>query len=760
MGIACSILILLWVADELSYDRFHKNANELYRVVGNDGIVGKMTTSCGPLAGYMKDNYPDVVRATRYLPYSGSAFKYNDKILKISKGAFADPTFFEMFSFTFLRGDPKTALSNFTNIIITESMAKRFFENEDPIGKILLIDGKDPATVSAVIKDPPANSQLQFDFVLNTLILKYIGFPIEDWSSSGLQTFIQVHKNTDIQKLNTQIADIMPKQIPGFNRKLLLQPLTNIHLNTDYAYDLPGLGDIKYIYIFSAIALFLILIACINYINLSTARMLKRSKEVGLRKVMGSNRFQVIKQFFSESFIIVIVSFIAAIVLVEILLPPFNQISSKVLAINYYDTTFLSGITVLLILVSLISGGYPALFLSSVKPIYAIKNILSDGQRGSFNRKVLVVVQFSLSIMLIIGTTTVYHQLNYIKNKKLGFDKENILCIGAKGKFLSNYNTMKNELLGQSSILDVTAEDRLFTNSTSSTVNVNWEGKDDKTDVHVEYSYVDYNYFDMLNIGMTDGRKFSQEMSTDQTAFILNQEAVDQMKLKQPVGKRFVLNNIEGKIIGVIKNTYFKSLHHNIMPAAFMALNNYSIRSFTYNGIILVKAAAGKTQDAITAIENIWKKVNPNIPFEYHFLDETIDKQYVKENQTANIFSYFSLIAVFISCLGLYGLTVFIIESRLKEIGVRKVLGASITSIVEMLYKDFTKLILVSNIIACPLAWYVMNKWLEDFAYRIDISWWVFVSSGGIALIIALITVSFQAIKAAIANPVDALRYE
>ncbi len=760
IGIACSILILLWVADELSYDRFHKNANEIYRIVGDDGIVGKMTTTCGPLADYMKDNFSDVVHATKYLPYAGSSFKYKDKILKMDKGAFADPAFFEMFSFTFLRGDPKTALSNFTNIIITESMAKRFFENEDPMGKTLLFDGQNPSMVSAVIKDPPANSQLQFDFVVNTLILKYIGFPLFDWSTSGLHTFIQVQKNTDIQKLNTQIADIMPKQIPGFNRKLFLQPLTDIHLNTDFADDLPGIGDKKYIYIFSAIALFLILIACINYINLSTARMLKRSKEVGLRKVMGSNRFQVIKQFFSESFIIVIISFIAAIVLVGILLPIFNQISGKVLTANYFDITFLSGITGLLILVSLLAGGYPALFLSSAKPVYAMKNILRDGQRGSFFRKILVVIQFSLSIMLIIGTTTVYYQLHYIKNKKLGFDKENILCIGTKGNFLQNYSTMKNELLSQSSIQDVTAEDRLLINSTQSTTNLYWEGKDNNTDIHIEYSYVDYNYFDMLNVEMNDGRKFSQEMSTDQTAFILNQEAVDQMKLKQPIGKRFILNNIEGKIIGVIKNTNFKSLHHKVVPAVYMALNNYSILSFTYNGIILVKTTAGKTRDAITAIENIWKRVNPDLPFEYHFLDETIDEQYVKENQTAKIFSCFSLIAIFISCLGLYALTVFMIENRTKEIGVRKVLGATVSNITFILSKEFMKWVVFSNFIAWPIVYFVMDKWLQNFAYHVNISWWIFVLAGVLALVIALLTVSYQAIRAAMANPVKSLRYE
>ena len=531
-------------------------------------------------------------------------------------------------------------------------------------------------------------------------------------------------------------------------------------MNTDFSFDLPGLGDKKYVYIFSAIALFLILIACINYINLSTARALKRSKEVGLRKMMGSNRLQVIKQFFIESMMMVVASFIIAIALIEILLPLFNQLSGKVLTINYFNAAFFGGVIVLLIIVGLLSGGYPPFFLSSVNPVRSLKNILNDGKKGSLFRKVLVVFQFSLSIILIAGTTTIYHQLNFIKNKKLGFDKENVILFGAKGKFQQNYNTMKNELLSQSSILDVTAEDRLLTNSTKSTTNLNWEGKSGEIDLDIEYLYVDYNYFDMLNVGFQEGRNFSKKMSSDQNAFILNEAAIDKMKLDNPVGKLFQLNNIRGKIVGVIKNTNFKSLHNKVQANAYIPLENYSELSFKYNGIIYVKTAAGKTSDAISAIENIWKKENPNLPFEYHFLDETIDKQYVKEIQTGQVVSWFSLIAVFISCLGLYGLSLFIIENRTKEIGVRKVLGASVPSILKLFYNDFAKLILLSLLAAYPIAFYAMDSWLQNFAYRIDISWWIFALSGFIALFIALATVSIQAVKAAIANPVEALRYE
>ncbi|MEJ2615834.1 MAG: ABC transporter permease [Ignavibacteriaceae bacterium] len=760
IGIACSILILLWIRDEMSYDRFHKNSNEIYRVVANEGVNHKAATTCGPLAGYLKDNYTDIIKATRYMPYKGSDFKYKNKILKIKNGVFADPDFFEMFSLKFIKGNPKTALSDLSKIVITQSMAKRFFGDKNPVGKTLLVDGKNPVIVSAVIKNVPSNSQLQFDFAINTEILKYIGFPIDSWHNQMLYTFIQTAKSSNIPKLNKQISDLLSQKIPGYNRKLFLQPLTDIHLNTEFSSDLHGLGDIKYIYIFSAIAFFLILIACINYVNLSTSQVFKRSKEVGIKKVMGASRLQVVKQFMLESIIVIAISFLFALVLVEILLPEFNSITGKNVSVNYFSNTFIFVLAALLVFVSIISASYPALFLSSVKPVTALKNILFGNQKGSVLRKSLVVIQFSLAIILIVGTTTVFYQLNYISSKKLGFDKSNIIYFEAKGEFLQNYNVLKNELLSQSSIKNVSAEDRLMTDAANGTGNLYWRGKTDKDNINVNYSYVDYNFFKMLNVRFYKGRNFMKSMGTDKYAYILNKKAVEEMKLKNPINTKFVMNKAKGKIIGVIDNTNFRSLYHKINPMVYKVLNDYSILSFKYRGIIYVKTEAGKTQDAISAIKAIWKKENPNLPFEFHFLNQTIDKQYDKEVQTGEIFSWFALIAIFVSCLGLYGLSLFMIENRTKEIGVRKVLGASVPSILKLFYQDYLKLILLSTIIACPVAWYGMSKWLQNFAYRIDITWWMFLLAGGVALLIALLTVSIQAIKAATANPVESLRYE
>jgi putative ABC transport system permease protein len=606
------------------------------------------------------------------------------------------------------------------------------------------------------LKNPPTNSQFQFGFLLNIEVLPLIGLPLDKWYNFNLQTFVQVNKDTDINKINSQIAGVIPSQLPGFNRNLYLQPLTDIHLNTDFPGDKSG--DIKYIYIFSAVASFLLLIACINYINLSTAKIFKRSKEVGLRKVIGSTRLQIIKQFLYETALISIISVAVALLLAELFLPVFNGLSGKELSLPY-NSGFIVEMLGLIIVISLLAGGYPALLLSSTKPISILKNLLSDGRRGSRLRKLLVVKQFALSILLIIATATVYQQLNFIKNKKLGFDKDNILYFSANGIFAQRYQALKNELLNKSSIIDVTAKDMLLTNESNSTLNLNWEGKERTTELQIEYSFVDCNYFDMLNVGLKEGRKFLCD--TDGAhSIILNQEAVDQMKIKSPIGKRFSINNYYGTIIGVIKNTNFKSLHKKIKPEAYMILNPASNGSLGNSGVILVKTAAGQTQKAISEIRQIWEKENPEIPFEFHFLDETIDHQYMKEINTAQMFGYFSFLAIFISCLGLYGLSIFMIENRTKEIGIRKVLGAPVTGIISMLSIDFAKWVILANAFAWPTSYYFMNKWLQDYAYRIEIGFGVFALSGAIALVIALITVSYQAVKAATANPVDSLRYE
>jgi len=760
VGIACAVLILLWVVDELSYDRFHSNADEIYRVLGRDGLIGEMSVTCGPLAGHLEKNYPEVVDATRYMPYAGATFTSGENMFAIDKGVFADPAFFRMFSTEFLHGDPASALSDLSSIVLTRSTAERFFADENPIGKTLLMDGQSPMTVTGVVADPPANSQIQFRYLINVEVLKYIGMPLDSWDNAAFHTFIQVREDTRIPALNVSISNIMSEQIPGFNRTLYLQPLTDIHLTSGIAHDLSGIGDPKYVLIFSAIALFLILIACINYINLSTARSLKRSKEVGLRKILGADRSKIVRYFFTESVVVLIISFIVAAVLVQWLLPAFNQLSAKTLTIDYASPEIILGSLFLLILTASIAGGYPALRFSGANPVTAVKGIPRRGRSHTASRRGLVITQFALSIILLVGTIIVFSQLEYIRNKNLGFNQENVLYFPARGNFVQSYDRLKHELSNYSSIVDVTAEDKMLTEFSNSTADLHWAGKGNQTDLNIGYSHIDANYLELLDVEIVAGRNFNPDRASDRTAYILNEEAIDQMGLEEPVGKRFMLNGAEGYIIGITKDANFNSLHHQVEPRAYMLLDPTSGNSFQYVGNILVKATSGKTEEAIAAIQNIWQRENPDVPFEYHFLDETIDSQYQTEVRTGKIFGYFSLIAILISCLGLYGLTAFIIEGRTKEIGVRKALGATVAGILGMFLSDFSKMILIAGVIAWPVAWFVMLFWLQNFAYRVSLTVWPFLLSGLSALAIALLTVSWQAMRAATANPVESLRYE
>lgn len=759
IGIAFSVLILLWVADELSFDRFHEHSGEIYRILGDDVLIGDMAATCGPLTAYMENNYPEVIRATRVMQYEGAAFKYGENMFNVDKGTLVDPEFLKMFSFRLLQGAPETALADLSSIVLTKSVAEKLFRDENPLGKTVLMDGTSPMNVSAVIDDPPENSQLQFNYLLNVEVLRFLGVPLDLWENAAFHTFIQVRPDADIAQLNAGIANLMGEQIPGFNRTLYLQPLTDIHLTNGVAYDLPGLGDKKYVYIFSAIALFLILIACINYINLYTARSLKKMRSVGLRKILGAGRFRVMGQFLSESAIISLVSIVVAAVIALLIIPIFNQISGKNLSLDVSAPSVIFGALLLWVVTSLLSGGYPALLMSRAKPLTVV-NKRTIGSGGSVSRWILVVIQFSLAIMLLVGTITVYHQINYIRNKNLGFDKENIIYFSADGNFVQDYDRLKHELLSLSSITGVTAEDKMFMNFGNSTANLYWEGKTDQTDINIEYSHVDANFLDMLNVNLIAGRNFEQNRSDDLSTYILNEEAVDQMGLTDPVGKRFVLNGQEGRIIGVARNSNFKSLHHAVNPSVFMLLDPGRKVEFQYNGTIMVRTVPGKAPQAIASLQDLWRQENPDIPFEYHFLDETIDRQYSNEIRTGRIFSYFSLIAIFISCLGLYGLTMFMTEDRTKEIGIRKTIGASVPEILALLSADFTKWVLLANVVAWPVAWFAMHRWLQNFAYHVNMSWWTFALAGALALIIALFSISWQAIRAATANPVESLRYE
>ena len=761
-GMACALIILFWVQDELSYDRFHPNAGDIYRVnVEWKENSAQWAKTPGLLAPAMKEEIPEVVNAARVhkrpkvVMGNGEKIFYEDAKLRV------DPALFEMFAFSFVNGSRESWTQG---LVITESMAKKYFGEEEALGKTLNMNNWYDVPVAGVIRDLPRNSYLQFDCALQLEPLKRFWPGGFTWGNFSHETFVQLRNGADPKIVGAKITELLRKnspQISPYLSRLYLQPLTEVYLTAGLGGGQFANGDRKYVYIFSAIAFFILLIACINFMNLSTARSLGRAKEVGLRKVIGSSRAQLMQQFLGESILLALVAAVFAVFLVEMLLPVFNQVAGKNLQLAYSDFRMPASLALITLATGVIAGSYPAIYFSAFKPITILKGgqLASGGKRAGFRRG-LVVLQFTLAIMLIIGTMVMHRQLDFMTHAKLGFDKDNVIYIPAKANFGAQYQTVKQELLQFPEILGVAANGILPTN-TLNTNQVFWEGKPPEREFPVEINAVDYGYFELLNVEFFAGRNFSAQHATDASAaFIINEEAAQMMEMESPIGAEIRVGQKAGTIIGVVRNAHFKSMRQKIAPQIFHVLTDYNSELVDLFGIVMIKIRGNDIPRALTKLEAAWKRINPSHPFEYHFLDETYDRLYNREQRTSTLFNYFTALTIAISCLGLFGLAAFAAEQRTKEIGVRKVLGASVQQITLLLSQDFTKLVALAFIIAAPVAYFVMKQWLQDFAYRIDIGWWVFALSGGSALLIALLTVSAQAIKAALANPVEALRYE
>ncbi len=764
IGMGCAILILLWVQDELSFDRFHGNAKNIYRVVSEwRENSTKSAKTPGRLAPTIKAEIPEIVNAARVMKGSRSAFQYGDKAFYEEAFFSVDPAFFEMFSFNFIKGDPATVLNDKRALVITEAMSQKYFGDEAPIDKTLNWNNWQNYQVTGVLRDVPESSHLQFDFLDSHQLGEQFWPGGYNWSNFIHETYVQLQDHADPREAGQKITASLLKNFPQISpylKRLYLQPLADIHLDAEVADSNAVFGDIKYVYLFSLVAGFVLLIACINFMNLSTARSLQRAKEVGLRRVAGASRLQLIGQFYGESILLAFIALFLALLLVELFLPAFNQLAGKNLAMDYHDPRLVLGFTAIILVTGLVAGSYPALYLSSLKPVKVLKGMMESGTQGSRFRKALVVTQFSLSVILMIGAAVVYQQLDYMRNEKLGFEKENVVYIPAKDNVGAKYEAFKNELQQEPNIVGVTAQGSLPMFSLNSST-VSWEGKDPSIEQVMENKAVDYNFIELLNLKIVEGRNFSTAHPTDaKETFIVNEEAARIIGMDSAVGKRIATAGREGTIVGVVQNAHFKSLHHKIHPQVFYVLTDFTSEVMNLYGIVLIRIKGTNIPKTIAAIEAVWKRVNPNTPFEYHFLDETIDRQYAAEKKISAMANYFTVLAIAISCLGLFGLAAFAAERRTKEIGVRKVLGATVANIISMLSRDFVKLVLVANLIAWPVAYFAMNKWLQNFSYRVDLGWWVFVLAGGMALFIALLTVSTQAIKAALANPVDSLRYE
>jgi predicted permease len=747
LGIAVCSLILLWVQDELSYDSYHNNLDNIYEVVLN--VEGEWWDSSNwALSPILKQQYPEVERATRYAGRT-RLLKYRESSFYES-GTFVDEDFFEMFTYQFVKGNPKTALSTINSIILTEETATKYFASEDPIGKVLTMSNETNLTVTGIIKNVPANSTFQFSFLA----------PVKLFGEERLNSWWVESKSYLLLKENTRADDFIEK-ISGIVMKydtrtkqkveVFLRPYNRLHL-----YSLSGTGPILYVYIFSVIALLILLIACINFMNLAAARARTRAKEIGLRKVVGAVKTNIIRQFLSESIILSFIALLFAVILVKLFLPAFNTLSGKHLLLNISSNlSHILGLFGLTLFTGLVSGSYPAFVLSSFKPVNVLKTSMSSGPSKSLFRKILVVSQFTAAIILIISTVVIYKQLNYIRNRNLGFNREHIVIIPFNKSLSKNYQSYKNEIKQNPNIINVTTA----SNVPTSIGNINpvyWEGQTTANYKTINWVAVDYDYFDTFEMNIIDGRKFSKEYSTDLQNYIVNEEVVKLMGFESVVGKMFSIWQNEGQIIGVVKNFHSRSLHTGIVPIVF----TIDPRWRWSLSRIFVKIKPNNIPGTLDYLKSTAVKFASGYPFNYSFLDEHFDRQYQGDRQIGTIFKYFSSIAIFISCLGLFGMAVYMVGQRTKEIGIRRVLGASKSYIMMLLSKEFLALIIIANIIAWPLAYIVTEKLLGSYAFKTDITIWIFISAGVLTLLLTLFTISVQIMKAARANPVEALKYE
>jgi len=783
LSMTSSLLIFLWIQDELAVDNFHADNDRLYTIYqtieANGQLGGSYSTPVRsnadgpylPIEG-MADAVPEIENMVYYatgyeLPWGHpETFQVGDNIHKL-EGSRASQAFFSMFNYPLIAGNAKTALAKKNSIAISETMAQLFFDRpEEAIGQSIRYENRLDFEVTAVFEDISSQSSLQFEFLIDW----ESQMTQLEWASGVMLTTVRLSETADIYQVTDKINRFLQSRLDDSETTkttLGLQPFTDRYLRANFANGKPQGGRIEYVRIFSGVAIFLLVIACINFMNLATARSIKRAREVGVRKAIGSSRMHLIWQFLGESILLSLLALIFTIVLVQLLLPSFNQFTTKHITIPIESPIFWLLAVGLMLLVGLLAGSYPALYLSSLKPARVLKGSLRTSPKAIWLRKGLAVFQFSLSILLLIITLVVSRQINYVQNKHLGYDRENLIYTRIEGELNEKYAVLKEQLLNMPGIAMVDRSSEAphtmgflvdevdgFNNTGTGEDAINWEGKEAGQSVAFKPTSVGYDFVKVMNLEIAEGRDFSKSFSTDSTAFLINEAAAQAIGMQAPLGKWISAWDKKGTIVGVLKDYHTHSLHEPIKPLIV------DIKEDLYFGVILVRTEPGKTTEALASMEEVFREINPNYPLNYQFIDSEYQQLYQTEQVAAKLSNVFAGIAISISCLGLLGLVMFSTQQRVKEIGIRKVLGAEVTHIVGLLSKDFLQSIVVAFLVATPIAVYLLNQWLDNFAYRVQLSWWIFIVAGVLALLVALLTTASQTIKAALANPVESLRNE
>ncbi|MFT3935023.1 MAG: ABC transporter permease [Chitinophagaceae bacterium] len=759
IGMASAIIILLWIQNEVSFDRFHTNTARLYQVLGNQAVNGKIVTNTPTpeiMAPVLKHDIPELESVTRISWGENYLLAVGDKKLQ-AKSNLVDPDFLTMFDFPLIRGDKKTALNDPYSIVVTEQFAKKVFGNEDPIDKVIKVDNDENYKVSALMKDLPNNTQFDFEYLMSYEHKSAKGYIDSNWADISIRTYVMLKPNASLESANKKIKDLVDIHSGGKAAKAeqFFYPFSRTRLYASFENGKPSGGLIERVRTFAVIAIFILLIACINFMNLSTAKSEKRAKEVGIRKVAGALKRSLIMQFLAESIFMALIAGVIAIIIVQLCLPAFNQLVKKELFIDYGNIYLWLSAIAFVLFTGILAGSYPAFFLSAFKPVSVLKGSFKRVYALVTPRKVLVVLQFTFAIALIICTVVVKQQIQYAQQRETGYNKKDLGYVFFEGDMLKNYQLIKNELLTAGIATSISRGQSPLTQNWSSAVSMKWEGKDPNVKIQINRYTTDGGIVKTTGMQLVEGRDIDiKNYPTDSTACILNEAAVKIMGFKKPVGQLIFDNPINWHVVGVIKDFILESPYETIRP--------FMIKGPRYGGAVTyVKLNnANTTEKNLKDAEAIFKKYNPAYPFNFHFADEEYAKKFTDEQLTGKLASLFAALTIFISCLGLFGLAAYMAENRIKEIGVRKILGASVSNIASLLSIDFIKLVGIAILVASPIAWWVTGKWLDGYNYRVNVSWWVFAISGAIAILIALITVSFQAIKAAMANPVKSLRAE